>query len=231
VSDLYWTSDAARRFPEIGSAVASSGGWTHEASEQWLEAVSGDAQGVVAVARDPWVGQDVDSVTADRLAAGHVAALVAVFEQLRDPGNAGAAIRAADAAGADLVVFADQSADPTAPKVVRSSAGSYFHVPVVAAGPVLGATQRLREAGLTVLAADGGGGVTLGAPELPLGGPARSGAGAGWFGNEARGLSAVALAAADNRVRIPIHGRAESLNVVMAATLCLYASRVGRHQA
>jgi TrmH family RNA methyltransferase len=156
------------------------------------------------------------------------APLVAVFEQVQDPGNAGTAIRSADAAGADLVVFADGSADPTAPKVVRSSAGSYFHLPVVGFGPVADLAALARAAGLRVIATAGGGGAELGGPDLPLGGAALA-AGAAWlFGNEARGLSEEALAAADITARIPIYGHAESINVATAATLCLYAAACAR---
>jgi TrmH family RNA methyltransferase len=211
VVDLYLTADAAHAHPEIAAATDESGGHIHEASAEYVRAISTDAQGFVAVAGDPWSGWTV-ARSLDRLVR-----LAAVFEQIRDPGNAGTAIRSADAAGADLVVFADQSVDPAAPKVVRSSAGSYFHLPVVRAGMIEEAVAPLRRAGLEVLAADGAADLALGAAVLER--PAV------WlFGNEVRGLSAAALAAADRSIRIEIHGRAESLNVAMAATLCLYAS-------
>jgi TrmH family RNA methyltransferase len=255
VLDLYIAADAVQRHPEIVAATLDSGGWAHEASQEYVRAISPDAQGVVARARDPWAGWTVSRALAGRagpqpgpdgarvpawVLAGNEASrpggardgeagrldkrpglpgfrLAAVFEQLRDPGNAGTVIRTADAAGADLVVFADQSVDPAAPKVIRTSAGSYFHLPVVRAGSAAEAAQSLRRAGLTVIAADGAGEAPLGRAEL--------GRPAAWvFGNEARGLSEAALEAADQSVRIEIYGRAESLNVAMAATLCLYAS-------
>jgi TrmH family RNA methyltransferase len=173
---------------------------------------------MVAEVRDPWAGWTVaDGLAACRPAAGSPVGLVAVFEQVRDPGNAGTVIRAADAAGADLVIFADQSADPTAPKVIRASAGSYFHVPVVRAGPVAGLLAQLRASGLRVVAADASGSVVLGSARL-------SQPTAWLFGNEARGLTAGARTGSDAVVRIPIYGQAESLNLAMAATLCLYAS-------
>jgi TrmH family RNA methyltransferase len=142
---------------------------------------------------------------------------VAVFEQVRDPGNAGTAIRAADGAGAGLVVFADQAVDPTGPKVIRASAGSYFHLPVLRTGPVAEIAEPLQAAGLRLMGADANGSVRL--EEADLEQPT-----AWLFGNEARGLSGAATAASDKTVRIPIYGRAESLNLAMAATLCLYAS-------
>jgi TrmH family RNA methyltransferase len=156
--------------------------------------------------------------------------LVAVFEQLRDPGNAGAVIRSADAAGASLVVLADQSVDPASPKVIRASAGSYFHLPVISAGPVVDWLEQLRQADLSVYAADGSAEEVLGSPALPWNSQALAGPLAWLFGNEARGLSQSALAAADRAVRIPLFGQAESLNVAMAATLCLSAAAAARRE-
>jgi len=147
--------------------------------------------------------------------------LVAVLEAVSDPGNAGTVLRTADAAGADAVVLTDGSTDPHGGKCVRASAGSLWHLPVVH-GPTLAETvAALRGAGLTVLATTGGGQDDL--DDLQDRGElARPTA---WLlGNEAAGLSAEALALADRTVRIPLHGRAESLNLATAAALCLYAS-------
>jgi TrmH family RNA methyltransferase len=225
VSDLYVAHDAAGAFPRTIAATLEAGGYLHEASGPYVAAISGAAQGIVAVARDPWAGVDVSTVlgtvpnSVGPLSGldGAVVRLVAVFEQVQDPGNAGTAIRAADAAGADLVAFTDRSVDPTSPKVIRASAGSYFHLPVVRAGNVGDLIDRLRQAGLQVLTADGDGRVPLAAAELDR--PT-----AWLFGNEAHGASASSLAASDESVRIEIYGRAESLNLAMAATLSLYAS-------
>ena len=84
-------------------------------------------------------------------------ALVALLANVRDPGNAGTVLRAADAAGADAVIFADASVDVYNGKCVRASAGSLFHLPVVAGVGLPAAVAALREAGLRVLAADGRG--------------------------------------------------------------------------
>ena len=70
--------------------------------------------------------------------------LVAVLADVRDPGNAGTVIRAADAAGASLVVLAGESVDLTNPKVVRSTAGSLFHLPVVRGGSLADTIDSLR---------------------------------------------------------------------------------------
>ena len=128
-------------------------------------------------------------------------------------------IRTADAAGADAVVLAGSSVDAYNPKTVRASVGSLFHLPVVVEPDVEAAVAAARAAGLTVLAADGDGETSLDAAGDLLG--RRT---AWLFGNEAWGLTAEIAALSDHRVRIPIHGRAESLNLATAAALCLYAS-------
>lgn len=146
---------------------------------------------------------------------------VALAHEMSDPGNAGALIRVADAAGAVGVGLSSRSVDPTNPKVVRATAGSIFHLPVVAAGETLGALDGLRGAGYVTLAADvAPDAVDLFAAEREglLGGRVA------WvFGNEAHGLPPEVLSAVDHVVRIPILGRAESLNLATAAAVCLYA--------
>ncbi|MEX5720357.1 TrmH family RNA methyltransferase [Geodermatophilus maliterrae] len=144
---------------------------------------------------------------------------------LADPGNAGTVLRTADACGAGAVVFGAGSADPYGGKAVRSSAGSLFHVDVVRSTPLGPLVAGLQERGVTVLAADGGG-------ETGLDDAAASGLLAGpvlWlFGNEARGVPPELAAAADARVRIPMRGRAESLNLAAAAAICLYTTQLAQ---
>lgn len=136
-------------------------------------------------------------------------------------------LRCADAAGADAVVLTDASVDVYNPKAVRASVGSLFHLPVAVGVPVETAVTGLREAGVRILAADGAGEDDLDT-ELDrgtMGGPTA------WiFGNEAWGLPEETRALADAVVRVPIHGRAESLNLATAAAVCLYGSaRAQRH--
>ncbi|MDL5156941.1 RNA methyltransferase [Actinomycetospora sp. Odt1-22] len=146
--------------------------------------------------------------------------LVAVLLDVADPGNAGTVIRTADAAGADAVVFAGESVDPFNPKCVRASMGSLFHLPVFQERVPDDGCARLREAGLGLVVADGGGELELGADTDDL--LARPTA---WvFGSEAHGVRGDVAAAADHRIRVPIRGRAESLNLATAAAVCLYAS-------
>lgn len=141
--------------------------------------------------------------------------LLVVLVEPNEPGNLGAVIRTADAAGADAVVV-DGGTDPYGGKAVRASAGSLFHLPVVAAP-----ASDLLGAGLLTLATSGYGDADLFA--LEAAGDLRRPT-AWLFGSEAHGLPDHVLAAVDRRVRIPIAGRAESLNLAAAAAVCLYAS-------
>ena len=146
--------------------------------------------------------------------------LVAVLEEVRDPGNAGTIIRVADAAGADAVILTGSSVDPFNPKAVRATTGSIFHIPVVVGVSLESALDRLRAGGIRVLAADVSGEDLLGVRAAgELDGPTA------WiFGNEARGLTSEQLELADRAVVVPIYGAAESLNLATAAAVCLYES-------
>ena len=153
--------------------------------------------------------------------------LVIVLDGVSDPGNAGTAIRVADAAGADAVILSGGSVDPHGGKCVRSTAGSLWHLPIVYGPDLVEIIPALRAAGLQILATTGSGAEDL--DDLIDNGDLR--APTGWLlGPEAAGLSASALEAADRRVRIPLHGRAESLNLGTAAAVVAYASaRAQRH--
>lgn len=170
-------------------------------------------QGVVAVARI----EEVSLTDAFRAAK-----LVAVLHEVRDPGNAGAVLRAADAAGADAVVFSGDSIDPWHPKVVRATTGSLFHLPVVTTKSLQEVVQALHEAGLVVLAADVHGRQLRAAEEV------LSERVAWVFGNEARGLHEDERQMADHVLRLPIFGAAESLNLATAASVLLYQSAFAR---
>ncbi|MEW2087428.1 MULTISPECIES: RNA methyltransferase [unclassified Streptomyces] len=213
--ELFTTVDAAERYADIVGAARAAGVRVHHASDAVLAEVSQTVtpQGLVGVCRF------LDSPFEEILAARP--RLVAVLAHVRDPGNAGTVLRCADAAGADAVVLTDASVDLYNPKSVRASVGSHFHLPVAVGVPVEQAVQGLRDAGVRVLAADGAGDDDLD-DELDagtMGGPTA------WiFGNEAWGLPEETRALADAVVRVPIHGKAESLNLATAAAVCLYAS-------
>jgi len=208
VDEVFATPAAAEQYADL---AASGPAWTL-VDERALASLSDSVTpaGVVAVCRF------LDGPVTDALASNRLAVICA---DVRDPGNAGTVIRTADAAGADAVVLAGTSVDAYNPKTVRATAGSLFHLPLAVEPDPLAAVTAAREAGLTVLAADVAGELDLDAADDVLAGPT-----AWLFGNEARGLPAELAAAADHRVRIPIHGRAESLNLSTAAAVCLYAS-------
>jgi RNA methyltransferase, TrmH family len=174
--------------------------------------------GVVAVCSFVDVGLGVAVATARD---GH--GLLAICADVRDPGNAGTLLRTADAMGADAVVVAGHSVDAYNPKAVRASVGSLFHLPLAVEPDAATAVRAAREAGLTVVAADGAGELALDEARELLARPT-----AWLFGNEAWGLPTQLADLADHRVRIPIRGRAESLNVSTAAAICLYESARAR---
>ena len=173
-------------------------------------------QGVIAVARIP------EADLGEALAG---ARLVAVLHEVRDPGNAGTVLRAADAAGADAVVFSGESIDPWHPKVVRSTTGSLFHLPVVTAGGLDEVVAAARTAGLETIAADVRGD-ELTAIRGDLGVPIA------WvFGNEARGLGETEREVIGRSLRLPIYGAAESLNLATAASVLLYETAFAQRAA
>jgi TrmH family RNA methyltransferase len=177
-----------------------------------LDAVSGveTPQGVAAVVRQ--TAPPLDPVL-DRPDL-----LLLVADRVQDPGNLGTMIRTADAAGAGAVVLLPGTVDPYNPKAVRATMGSLFHLPV-AEWPGERLRAALRARAIRLLGTDAAGTVDFRAADYhrPL---------AVIVGNEGEGLSAEWRAAADVLLRIPIHGRAESLNVAVAVGLVLYeASR------
>lgn len=203
------------RQPQLEQAARSAGVPVHAAAPQVLTAMAQTVtpQGVLGIAQMVQLPLEA--------ALGQAPRLVAVLEAAADPGNAGTVVRTADAAGADVVVLTQGSVDPHNGKCVRATAGSLFHLPVVSDVPTGQAVAAARERGLQVLATTAGGEHDL--DDLLDAG--RLAAPTAWlFGSEAAGLSAGALALADCTVRVPLHGRAESLNVAATAAVCLYAS-------
>lgn len=141
--------------------------------------------------------------------------LVLVLDQIRDPGNLGTLIRTADALGAAAVVMLENTADLYNPKVVRSTMGSLFHLPVFTGvkREELSAWCRKQQAALWATALEGAEDVTkLQWPEKV----------ALVLGSEAEGVSREILAKADQKVKIPMAGHAESLNVAIAGGILLF---------
>ena len=213
--ELFATETAAYRSDSRWPALAEQAGVVVDlVSDKAIASLSETAtpQGVVAVCRL------LDRPLVDILAKRP--RLVAALVEPNDPGNAGTIVRAADAAGADAVIFVG-GVDPYNGKAVRASAGSLFHLDLViepdidvvlaasaAAGLASLATTGSAARDLDQLADDG----TLARPTLWL------------FGSEAHGLPERVIGAADEAVRLPIYGAAESLNLGVAAGICLYAS-------
>jgi RNA methyltransferase, TrmH family len=215
ITDLFATAPARTRYHDLVTAVADAGVPVH--------VISGETMGELAQTVTPQGLLAVCGFVDVPLAAAAASAptLVALLANVRDPGNAGTVLRTADAAGAQAVVFADASVDPYNGKCVRASAGSLFHLPVVAGARLEEAVVTMRDRGLRVIAADGRAGRRLDDPDVR----SRLGEPTAWmFGNEAWGLPQELVALADDAVAVPIYGQAESLNLAAAAAVCLYAS-------
>lgn len=214
IREVFVTDPAADRDVALMRALAGRGVTIRPVTERVMKTL-GDTvspQGVIAVVAEPDSGWD-------RLP--NSPRLVAILDQCSDPGNAGTVIRTCDAAGADGVVFGAGSVDVWSAKVVRASAGSVFHLPVLDGGSVGDAMTTLRSAGCAVLATSLDGAADLD-DLIATGGLARPTA---WlFGNEAHGLAPELAADADRTVRVPIHGHAESLNLAATVAICMYAS-------
>lgn len=212
-TDLFVTADAVERFEEIVRAAGYMGVYIHaitdKAAGHLADAVTNT--GIFAVCKPVlW--------TVPAILKGKPR-LVAVCVETNDPGNAGTIIRIADAVGADAVIFAGDTVDPESPKVVRSTAGSLFHIPVARDRDVHRVIGQLGASGLATFATTPTGALDLASPGNTLDQPT-----AWLFGNEAHGLSEDVMQASDYRVSIPIHGNAESLNLATAASICLWES-------
>lgn len=140
--------------------------------------------------------------------------LVLVTEAIEKPGNLGMMIRTADAVGVSAALFCDPVTDPFNPSVIRASIGSLFAVPFAVTGAA-SARAWLRDRGIRALAATPSAGRSHW--EVDLTGPV-----AVVVGSERRGLSDGWLGAGMERVRIPMAGVNDSLNVAMAAGTILF---------
>ncbi len=212
--EAVFVDDRARSQLEVGpvlDAALQQGARVFDLAPGVLERVADTVtpQPVLAVVGMP-------TATLDELAG---TTFVVVCVDVRDPGNAGAVIRVAHAAGAGAVVCSEGTVDPFNPKTVRASAGSVLHIPVVMAGDAGEALDALRGHGLRCLAAVSRGGTPY--TDVDLTSPL-----ALVLGNEASGLPAVLEERLDGRLTIPMGGGAESLNVsTAAAVLCFEAAR------
>ena len=212
--ELFATPTALEKYSDLARAADAANIDVEFVTEGVIEAMADTVtpQGVVAVCRQfPTSIKDI---------LGEGPKLIAILEEVRDPGNAGTIIRAADAAGADAVILTGRSVDLYNPKVVRATTGSLFHVPVAVGIELEVVVAKAKEAGLQVIAADIKGADLL--AERAAG--TLSGPTAWLFGNEARGLSEEHFELADRAITVPIYGHAESMNLATAASVCLYES-------
>lgn len=203
VRTVFATEEALSRHPGL-----AAGAPVELVSEKAMKGVSeADApQGIVAVVRNP-------SLSLSDLLS-HRPARVLVLTDVRDPGNVGTALRAAEGAGFDGAIVARGSCDPANSKVVRSSAGAVFHLAHAARVPAREALEALAPWRRVGAAADGD--VPL--RELRVEGPV-----AVVVGNEAWGFTPEVAALLDLTVAIPMRGRLASLNAGVAAALVVYA--------
>jgi RNA methyltransferase, TrmH family len=217
VHELFVTPAAATRNAALVHAATMAGVEVSTITDRAATGLSETVtpQGIIAVC-------DLFDVSLPEALAG-LPKLVAVLVDIADPGNAGTVTRVADAAGAGAVIFAGDTVDPHNGKCVRSSTGSLFHLPVARSSDIGAALTACRSIGLNLVGADGNAPDELDSAHLT--------APTAWvFGSEAHGLPADVRTALDHAVRVPIYGRAESLNLATAAALCLYASAVAQRR-
>lgn len=226
VHELFVTEAAAARHSDLVAGAADAGARISPVTDRAAASLSDTVtpQGLVAVCDllDVPVATALSGAArSEQTTLGDSPRLVAVCAGVADPGNVGTVVRVADAAGADAVLLAGDTVDPHNGKAIRASTGSVFHLPLARDRDTDAVLDACRAAGLTLLVADAAGAVDLLDPaaDSVLAGPVA------WiFGGEAHGVPGTVASRADHRVRIPIGGRAESLNLATATAVCLYAS-------
>ncbi len=210
-----WECEAQFVAAEADGVVApgvEGAGPVFELAEGVLERVASTEtpQNPIAIVRMPDHGSPGDSLAA--------ASFVVVLDRVSDPGNLGTILRSAEAAGADLVVLTPGSVDPFNPKVVRSSAGAIFHVPVVTA-----TIDEVGSAGVRLIGTTSHG--FAGRTVQPYTEADLRGRIGIVMGNEAAGLPddwSDSVGPIESWVTIPHQGRSESLNVAMATTVIAF---------
>ena len=196
----------------LAGRARAAGATVHDAVSAVLEAASPvrTPTGIVALAN--WQTTSIVD-TLDRADGGTCLGLVGV----QDPGNAGSAIRAADALGAAAVLTLDDTADPCNWKVLRGSMGSAFRLPI-GRGSSADALAHAKQRGLAIVATVAVGGTAIDQADLSR--PALV-----LVGSEGAGLSSEAVSLADQRVTIPMRTGANSLNVAVTAAILLFEIR------
>lgn len=208
ISRIFFTSAYELKSKEFLSEIAGKGIELIETTGHVFSKFSDTEtpQGIAAVVDCPRFALDKLSPMA--------LPMIVICDGIQDPGNLGAIVRTADAVGADAVIMLPGTCDPFIPKAIRSSAGSIFNLPIVFSNPE-SLIEWLKKKGVGFFVADAHGSKTIYESNMknPL---------ALAFGNEASGVGAMLKKKADMTVRIPIYGKAESLNVAISASICLY---------
>ncbi|MGE5614195.1 MAG: TrmH family RNA methyltransferase [Bacillota bacterium] len=193
---------------ELADMIEKSSIRCYEVPESLFGSISDTQtpQGILAVLR-------LQKKALDEAVLGN--GMLVVMDMVKDPGNMGTIIRTADAAGCAGVIVTDGCVDVFNPKVLRSTMGSIFHIPVYHCGNVEEALMKVKESGFLVCASHLEGTVDIFDVDL-------TGNVALVVGSEAEGISGTAARNADLLVRIPMLGRAESLNVSVAAGIMMF---------
>lgn len=166
-------------------------------------------QGIVAVVKQK--SYSIDYIIEKR---NKEKSCIVVLDRLQDPGNMGTIVRTGEAAGISGIIMSKDSADIYNPKVIRSTMGSIFRVPFAIVDDLAAAVDTLKDNGITTYAAHLKG-------ELYNSGSLTKDC-ALLIGNEARGLSEEISAEADKLIKIPMHGKVESLNAAVATAILMY---------
>lgn len=209
--------------------------YVHPVTSDVMKKISTDSQGIVAVldAKSLEDSYESDVKNLEDCAEKSSKTLrIAACWQVRDPGNAGAIIRVADVAGCDAVVFVDDCVNLQNPKLVRSTAGSLFHLPVI----TMSESEWFdwaSSAGVKIIAADIYGTKNRKPKDFPLvvkDSELMKSSLAVLFGNEARGLNEEILNKVDEISIIPIYGKAESMNLATSAAVMLMGLAMSSHE-
>jgi TrmH family RNA methyltransferase len=180
-------------------------------SEKLLESVSytKTPQGIVILAERP-------ASSEQRLAKSlNANSLLVVLHQINNPVNVGAILRTAEAAGASGVITTQNTSDPFSPKSLRGAMGSAFRLPIWSGVSFAELIEWCRKRGIRSICADAGASAAY--TEIDW-----TGSKALILGRESTGFTPEELQSADQRVRIPMQGAAESLNVSVAAGILLF---------
>ena len=202
IETLYLTNNGRSKVEEVSDlSTLNVVDVSDEVMKEMSETIT--PQGILAVCTIP-------QVTFDSIALNGSRRFIYLSE-VQDPGNAGTILRSADAFAMDAVITSPGSVDMYSPKVVRSTAGSLWHIPVFESVPL----QELLDLGINAFSLGADGSKNLSQYQM-------SGDTLAVFGNEARGLSTEQNVDSIDVVSIPMPGNAESLNLSAAASIVMY---------